>query len=139
MSDRKNLARRLRTYLGPAGVAAGTAVLALALGAPTAAADVSQLNVLPGVTIGQHTLYGTGCTHQLYARLSTSGSPVTFYEDGVLLGTVVPNGGIALLDWVPTTTGPHTIAALQDGVGRGFDLTVGRGFRFGYSCVITGG
>lgn len=139
MSDRKTLARRLRASGAPAAIAAATAALALTVGAPTASAAVSQLTVLPGISIGEHTLYGTGCTHQLYARLSVSGSPVTFYEDGVPLGTVIPNSGVALLNWVPTRTGPHSMAAVQDGVGRGFDLTVGRGFLFGYSCIITGG
>ncbi|MFC4128003.1 hypothetical protein [Nocardia rhizosphaerae] len=119
--------------------ATGTALLAMTIGAPTAGAAVSQLTVDPGLSVGSSTNYGTGCTHHLVARLSVGIEPVAFYDNGALLAVVAPTDGIATIDWVPTSTGPHTIAALQGGVGRGFDLHVGRGYRFGESCVVTGG
>ncbi|GEM33795.1 hypothetical protein AB0H58_19235 [Nocardia neocaledoniensis] len=119
--------------------ATGTALLAMTIGSPSAGAAVSQLTVDPGLSVGSATNYGTGCTHHLVARLSVGIEPVSFYDNGALLAVVTPTDGIADLTWVPTSTGPHTLAALQGGVGRGADVHVGRGYRFGESCVVTGG
>lgn len=130
MSDRK---------FALAVAATGTALLAMTVGAPTASAGVSQLSVLPGLSFGLSTDYGTGCTHQLLARLSVGIDPVSFYDNGALLAVVTPTDGIATFEWVPSSTGVHSLAAIQNGVGRGIDVSVGRGYRFGESCVITGG
>lgn len=130
MSDRK---------FAIAVAATGTALLAMTLGAPSASAGVSQISVLPGISWGLETNYGTGCTHQLLARLSVGIDPVAFYDNGALLAVVAPTDGIATFAWVPASTGVHSLAAVQNGVGRGIDVQVGRGYRFGESCVITGG
>ncbi|MEV6218456.1 hypothetical protein [Nocardia sp. NPDC051833] len=130
MSDRK---------LAFAIAATGTALLAMTVGSPSASAVVSQLTVDPGLSFGLATNYGTGCTHHLVARLSVDLEPVSFYDNGVLLAVVVPLDGTASIDWIPAGGGPHSLAALQGGVGRGADVHVGKGYRFGESCVVTGG
>ncbi|MFC9966891.1 hypothetical protein ACFVH4_21910 [Nocardia ignorata] len=124
---------------GVAVAAVGTAVAAVMFGAPTASAGVSQLTVNPSLSVGSSTNYGTGCTHYLEARLSVGIVPVAFYDNGTLLAVVNPTDGIATMPWVPSSTGAHTLAAVQDGVGRAVDVSVGRGYRFGESCVVTGG
>ncbi|MFC4372820.1 hypothetical protein ACFO5K_01800 [Nocardia halotolerans] len=130
MSDRK---------FALAVAATGTAVLAMMPGAPTASAAVSELTVDPSLSVGMSTNYGTGCIHYLVARLSVGIVPVAFYDNGALLAVVNPTDGIATIPWVPSSTGGHSLVALQDGVGRGVDVSVGRGYRFGESCVVTGG
>ena len=122
------------------GIAAtGTALLAMTVGSPSASAAVSQLTVDPGLSVGMATNYGTGCTHHLVARLSVDLEPVSFYDNGTLLAVVVPLDGTASIDWIPSSSGPHSLAALQGGIGRGADVRVGKGYRFGESCVVTGG
>ncbi|WP_446222105.1 hypothetical protein ACTWPB_19945 [Nocardia sp. IBHARD005] len=130
MSDRK---------IAIAVAAVGTAMLATTLGAPAASAGVSQLTVKPNLSVGSATDYGTGCTHQLLARLSIGIVPVAFYDNGVLLAVVAPTDGVAMFNWVPSYTGAHTMTAVQDGIASSSNVTVGRGFRFGESCVVTGG
>ncbi|MFD3507810.1 hypothetical protein [Nocardia sp. NPDC058666] len=119
--------------------ALGAAVLTTTVGAPTASAAVSQLTVQPYFSVGSSTNYGTGCTHQLLARLSVGIVPVEFYDNGALLAVVAPTDGIARLPWVPSYAGAHTLTAVQDGIGNSVNVSVGRGFLFGYSCIVTGG
>ncbi|MEV6220305.1 hypothetical protein AB0M13_01515 [Nocardia fluminea] len=117
----------------------GAAMLATALGAPAATAGVSQLTVKPNLSVGSATNYGTGCTHQLLARLSVGIIPVAFYDNGELLAVVAPTDGVAMYNWVPSYTGAHTMTAVQDGIASSANVSVGRGFLFGESCVVTGG
>ncbi|MGY0498661.1 hypothetical protein ACWZHB_09215 [Nocardia sp. FBN12] len=119
--------------------AIGTVLLATTLGAPTASAGVSQLTVKPNLSVGSATNFGTGCTHQLLARLSVGIVPVAFYDNGALLAVVAPTDGVAMYDWVPSYTGAHTLTAVQDGIAGSANVSVGRGFLFGESCVVTGG
>lgn len=119
--------------------AIGTALLATTLGMPTASAGVSQLTVKPNLSVGSATNFGTGCTHQLLARLSVGIVPVAFYDNGALLAVVAPTDGVAMYNWVPSHTGAHALTAVQDGVASSANVSVGRGFRFGESCVVTGG
>ncbi len=130
MSDRK---------FAYAVAAIGTALLATTLGTPTASAGVSQLTVKPNLSVGSATNFGTGCTHQLLARLSVGIVPVAFYDNGALLAVVAPTDGVAMYNWVPSYTGAHTLTAVQDGVAGSANVSVGRGFLFGESCVVTGG
>ncbi|MFC6010701.1 hypothetical protein [Nocardia lasii] len=131
MSDRKSAV---------ALAAVATAMLAAtALGAPTASAGVSQLTVKPDISVGSSTNYGTGCTHQLLARLSVGIAPVSFYDNGALLAVVAPLDGLAMMNWVPSYEGAHTLTAVQEGVANSVTVSVGRGFLFGYACVVTGG
>ncbi|MFC9875772.1 hypothetical protein ACFWBG_17760 [Nocardia salmonicida] len=130
MSDRK---------FAIAVAAIGTALLATTIGAPTASAGVSQLTVKPNLSVGSATNYGVGCTHQLLARLSVGIIPVAFYDNGVLLAVVAPTDGVAMFNWVPSYTGAHALTAVQDGIASGANVSVGRGFRFGESCVVSGG
>ncbi|MFE3544715.1 hypothetical protein ACFXK0_17290 [Nocardia sp. NPDC059177] len=130
MSDRK---------FAFATAATGAAMLAMTIGAPTASAGVSQLTVKPNLSVGSSTNYGTGCTYQLLARLSVGIVPVSFYDNGVLLAVVAPTDGVAMLNWVPASTGIHTMTAYQDGIGASSTVSVGRGYQFGESCVVTGG
>ncbi|GGK33183.1 hypothetical protein [Nocardia camponoti] len=118
-------------------VAAGCATVAAF--APPASAGVSQLTVQANISVGSSTNYGVGCFHQLLARLSVGIDPVAFYDNGTLLAVVAPTDGIARLGWVPSYEGSHTMTAVQDGVAASQTVQVGRGFLFGYSCVVTGG
>ncbi|MFD3701878.1 hypothetical protein ACFWUP_01905 [Nocardia sp. NPDC058658] len=130
MSDRK-------TALAVAAI--GAAMLATTVGAPTASAGVSQLTVKPNISVGSSTNYGTGCSHQLLARLSVGIDPVAFYDNGALLAVVAPTDGMAMFNWVPSYAGAHTMTAVQDGIANSVTVSVGRGFLFGYACIVTGG
>ncbi|WP_336082089.1 hypothetical protein [Nocardia sp. SSK8] len=119
--------------------ATGAAVLAMTIGAPGASAGVSQLTVKPNISVGSSTNYGTGCTYQLLARLSIGIVPVSYYDNGELLAVVAPTDGVAMYNWVPAYEGVHTLTAYQDGIGSSATVSVGRGYRFGENCVVTGG
>ncbi|RJO73604.1 hypothetical protein D5S18_20650 [Nocardia panacis] len=107
--------------------------------APAAGADVVGIGVLPGINYGFGTNYGTGCTYTIRARVSDPVAPVTFYDNGSVLGTVRPSGGIALLDWVPAGIGMHTLSADQpaDDPAR-TEVRVAEGRHVGYACAVFG-
>ncbi|MEV6255597.1 hypothetical protein AB0L97_20290 [Nocardia sp. NPDC051911] len=129
----------------------GVAAIAAAIGTgaavalacpPVAGATVTQVGMYPGINFGLATNYGTGCTYTARATVTDIVTPVTFYDNGILFGVVRPSGGVALIDWVPATPGPHTVSAVQEPYApyvAGIDLRVGEGVHLGYACVVLGG
>ncbi|MFI7667413.1 hypothetical protein [Nocardia sp. NPDC049526] len=119
----------------------GTAIAALACTAPTANAAVTRVGVMPDSNYGMATNYGTDCPATAEAYVDNAAEPVSFYDNGVLFGVVRPLGGIALLTWIPKTTGPHTLSAVQapdvTPIGT-VDVRVGTGVHVSFACVVFG-
>ncbi|WP_159847871.1 hypothetical protein [Nocardia sp. CY41] len=125
-----------------AAVAAAIGTGAAVASAGAAGATVTQVGMYPGINFGLVTNYGTGCTYTARATVTDTVAPVTFYDNGIAFGVVRPSGGVALIDWVPATPGPHTVSAVQEPVApyvAGIDLRVGEGVHLGYACVVLGG
>ncbi|MBF6466903.1 Ig-like domain repeat protein [Nocardia beijingensis] len=129
---------RKRVAAVAAAIGAGAAVAS----AGAAGATVTQVGMYPGINFGLVTNYGTGCTYTARATVTDTVAPVTFYDNGIPFGVVRPSGGVALIDWVPATPGPHTVSAVQEPVApyvAGIHLRVGEGVHLGYACVVLGG
>ncbi|MBO0854439.1 MAG: hypothetical protein J2P18_11795 [Nocardia sp.] len=131
-----------RIGVGLAGGVLGAAAIALA-GPQTADAAVNQLSATPNINFGSATNYGTGCGGQLQADVTDPVAPVTFYDNGVPIGTANPGGAYALLAWTPGQPGVHHLAAVQagqaGGKAAGLDLRVGSGLPIGFGCLVGGG
>ncbi|MFI6772337.1 hypothetical protein [Nocardia sp. NPDC050412] len=120
----------------------GTAIAAWACAAPTANAAVTRVGVMPDSNYGLATNYGTDCPATAEAYVNNAAELVSFYDNGVLLGVVRPLGGIALLTWIPKTTGPHTLSAVQAPDVTPIatvDVRVGTGVHVDFACVVFGG
>ncbi|MFE7746942.1 hypothetical protein [Nocardia sp. NPDC057455] len=131
----------MRRRIGATAAAIG-AIAAVTMGGPSAGATVTQVGMYPGINFGSVTNYGTGCTYTARATVTDIVAPVVFYDNGVPFGVVRPSGGVALIDWVPATQGPHTISAVQEPYApyvASIDLPVGEGVHLGYACVVRGG
>ncbi|MGK8523705.1 hypothetical protein ACRS6B_20150 [Nocardia asteroides] len=123
-----------------AAIGAGAAVMLG--GQPGAAATVTHVGMYPGINFGLVTNYGTGCTYTARAAVTDTLAPVVFSDNGIPFGVVRPSGGVALIDWVPATPGPHTISAVQEPETpyvASIDVRVGEGVHLGYACVVLGG
>ncbi|MEU7214341.1 hypothetical protein [Nocardia iowensis] len=134
--------RNSRMRVGAVAGAFGAAVVATVGAASGAGATVTQMGMSPGISVGSATNYGTGCTYQARATVTDVIEPVVFYDNGVAFAVARPSGGVALVTWVPTTPGPHTISAVQapdDTIVASLDLRVGTGMHLGYSCIVSGG
>lgn len=119
--------------------AAVASMVTVMFGAPSAGAEVTRVGVMPDMSFGFDTNYGTGCAYTVEALLTEAVSPVTFYDNGVPFATVPPaGGGIALVTWVPGYTGLHTLGAVQPGTGGdpSVQVLVGEGVPVGYSCLV---
>ncbi|MFI9508025.1 hypothetical protein [Nocardia sp. NPDC052566] len=132
-----------------ARAAAVTAVLgALVFAMPTAGATVTRVSVYSDINFGSATNFGTNCTYTAKATLTAAEGPVAFYDNGIRFGVVQPSGGVALIQWIPRTTGKHTLTALQhpdevlhpdDYPLVSVDVSVGTGVHLGYGCNVFGG
>ncbi|MFI1241202.1 hypothetical protein [Nocardia salmonicida] len=108
------------------GAALATAVAVTALLAPGAHADISD---------GQWVSVSSsdpqvGCSYTLVAvnvvgySSGNTGAPVTFYDNGVVIGTVeVPTIGQTETSWRPTAAGAHELTAKVDNHLRTWWLT----------------
>ncbi|MFF5036741.1 hypothetical protein [Nocardia salmonicida] len=108
------------------GAALATASAAMALLAPGAHADISD---------GQWVSVSSsdpqvGCSYTLVAvnvvgySSGNTGAPVTFYDNGVVIGTVeVPTIGQTKTAWRPTAAGAHEVTAKVDSYNRSWWLT----------------
>ncbi|UAK35217.1 hypothetical protein K8O92_16170 [Nocardia asteroides] len=131
----------MRIRVGAVAAIVATAAVMLG-GHPSAWATVTQVEMYPDINFGLVTNYGTGCTYTARATLTDSITPVVFYDNGIPFGVVRPSGGVALIDWVPATPGPHTISAVQQPETpyvASIDLRVGQGVHLGYACAVLGG
>lgn len=133
--------RAARARLATLAAALGAASITAALAAPPAGATVRQISLLPGMNAGSSTYYGTGCLTTVKAHVTDDWSPVTFYDNGIPIGTVRPSGESAFLQWIPATTGQHTIQAVQvpDDDGAAITVRVGTGMHVGFGCNVFGG
>ncbi|WP_157224098.1 hypothetical protein [Nocardia paucivorans] len=123
----------------PVAVAAVALFVAVMFGMPQASAEVTRVGVMPDMSFGFDTNYGTGCTYTVQALLTEAVTPVTFYDNGVPFATVPPaGGGVALVTWVPGYTGLHTLSAVQPSGGGDpwVQVLVGEGVPVGYSCLV---
>ena len=135
-----------RFVLRGATVAAGALAAATwTLAIPQSAdAAVTRLGATPDLSFGVGTNYGTGCNYTLHAFVNDPAAPVTFYDNGAAVGRIRPAGAYALAPWVPATTGPHMLTAVQDGQpadlpAASLELSVGSGMPIGNGCGVFGG
>lgn len=127
------LSRIARTASLSLGVLAAAAVW----GAPAATADVTDVTILPGLSVGSTTPYGAGCTYLVVAK--TADSEWTPSEQGVSIvdynrasrffpqhfawdhispywqNPVIFDHVFSL--WTPTAPGEHAIMAYQTSAG----------------------
>ncbi|MGV9817431.1 hypothetical protein [Nocardia xishanensis] len=138
--DRDTRRRPVRATV-VASACAGAAAIAVAA-APSAGATATGVGVLPDLGYGLATNFGTGCSYTIEAFLTDAVSPVYFYDNGIPLATVRPTGGVALLKWVPATTGRHTISVMQapdEVITADYAVPVGTGVQVGHGCVVFDG
>lgn len=132
----------MRRRIGATAAALGAVAAVAMADPPSAGATVTQVGMYPGLNFGLVTNYGTGCTYTARATVTDVVAPVVFYDNGIPFGVVRPSGGVALIDWVPATQGPHTVSAVQEPDApyvASIDLPVGEGIHLGYACVVRGG
>lgn len=100
-----------RAGLGATSFAAAAAVVLLA--APNANALVTDISV-SGST------YCTGQTYSVTVNVTaTSGLfNVTLSDNNTEVGKAKPSNGSAVFQWTPTTTGSHTLEAVQELVSK---------------------
>lgn len=128
---------KLSRIVRSVAVAAGLLVPMAVAAAPTAAADVVDVSVLPGLSTGPAGVYGAGCTYVVVAK--TEGSAWIPEEQGVSIvdrnraSTFFPQEfawdhispywvnpvmfGHAVTLWTPTAPGEHSIMAYQTSAG----------------------
>ncbi|MBM4510123.1 hypothetical protein GS425_00695 [Rhodococcus hoagii] len=106
---------------------AGTALSALVLGVPTAAADVVRVDAHPGLSYtwtperGFEEKFGTNCIYAVTAA-TTWQNPVSFFD--FQKATILPSplapvlNGTATVGWIPRTPGDHRIVAYHTSAGR---------------------
>ncbi|WP_433204269.1 hypothetical protein ACQP1G_15660 [Nocardia sp. CA-107356] len=119
----------------------GAATVTLTGLAPNASAAVTRMGVMPDSNYGPATNYGTDCAATAEAYVDNADEPVSFYDNGVLLGVVRPLGGIALFSWYPQATGPHTLSAVQAPDVTPIatvNVRVGTGVPVGFACLVFG-
>ncbi|MFW0794056.1 hypothetical protein AAFP30_09610 [Gordonia sp. CPCC 205515] len=116
-----------------------TAAVALGvLGAPGLAQAAPAGTVDAGVPLSS-VVYGTGCVYTLRVPVNSSGT-VTFWEKRQgspehLIGSDVPDGAAATLEWWPRTIGDRLVYAKQNGVvGPSTVLRVRQGYGSGGMC-----
>lgn len=129
---------KLRTIGRWAAVATAVVGALEALGAPGVAQAAPAGPVDAGVPLSS-VVYGTGCAYTLRVPVNSSGT-VTFWErrKGLperLIGSDVPDGVSATLEWVPRIIGDRLVYAKQNGVvGQATVIRVRQGYGSGGMC-----
>lgn len=122
---------KLARFAQLSGVVA-TCIGAALIAAPTASAEVVDLDILPGLSVGATTPYGVGCTYVAVARTESIGEPRTdiaaldynsimpieefmwqfdpYFSTPTILGHKVTL-------WTPLTPGEHSLMAYQTSAG----------------------
>ncbi|MDV8024799.1 hypothetical protein [Rhodococcus sp. IEGM 1330] len=132
-------------------VAANCIGLAL-VAAPTASADVVELDILPGLSFGPTTPYGVGCTYVAVARTDGLNEPRT---DIAAIGydSIMPIEEFAwqfdpyfsipavlghkITLWTPLTAGEHSLMAYQTSAGGPITtVTVNPATPLGPICLV---
>ncbi|MFC9897146.1 hypothetical protein ACFVMC_25955 [Nocardia sp. NPDC127579] len=133
--------RKIGGYVVRCGVVVVLGVVTALAGVGGAGATATHIGVLPDINVGSATNYGTGCSYTIQAIVDDAVAAVYIFDNGVLLRALRPSGGTALLNWVPATTGVHTLSVAQapdTGATASIDVRVGTGHHIGYGCVVTG-
>ncbi|KZM73527.1 hypothetical protein AWN90_33455 [Nocardia terpenica] len=138
---------RMMSRVG-AGVAAFGVVVGVACAAPDAVADVTAVEVAPGMSFGSSGVYGTGCSYTITAT-AKPGTSVLFIDEvgGVrtqetLRPPGAPTGdtGKAQTVWTPDRAGVHTIwAGEYPTPGAAIvtsEVNVGTGINLGPACLV---
>ena len=74
------------------------------------------LAVTPAIgVVGQQFALQATLSPYLYGSITTNGEPVTFYANGVNIGTATLSGGVATLVITPAVTGSYTVYATYAG------------------------
>ena len=121
----------------------GAATAAMLLATPISSAEVIRIDILPGLSGGGATPYGTNCSYTVTAVVPNpaSSQQVTFVDSagGFFRPTnpMTPTGMAATVSWTPTAPGWHTISASQSGTAPvSIDILVGNGLPVGSSCNV---
>jgi len=91
--------------------------------------------------------YGTTCSYEVTAAVTTKNRMVRFYEGATYLGSVTPHqeGATykATITWTPSSTGSKVIKARQLVIPPSFystrttTVTVGNGLNLGSVCLVS--
>ncbi|MCQ4121559.1 hypothetical protein [Rhodococcus tibetensis] len=144
--------RRSRTARSTPLAAAVCAVAAI-WSAPSAAAEVIDVTIVPGLGGGPTTPYGAGCTYLVVARTAApaeAGVSIvdytgasTMFPQELIWDTVDPyyNSPVALGHaftlWTPTEPGEHSLMAYQTSAGGPIEtVTVNPGTPIGPGCIV---
>ncbi|MGI5220631.1 hypothetical protein [Nocardia sp. CA-290969] len=133
---------RRRAVRGAAAVTGlGAVATALALAAPGAGAVPQNVGADAGRSMGITTPFGTTCSYQVRAAVNNNTQPVTFRDNGVVVGfnppVATPNGIIATTTWTPPNPGTHFISAEQGGVTvTSAPIEVRTGINAGTGCAV---
>jgi hypothetical protein len=144
-----NLSRIIRAT----PLAAAVCAAVVTLSAPSAAAEVVDVTVVPGLSGGPTTPYGAGCTYLVMARTSTPTEPGVSIVDLSLASTFFPEEliwdnanpyyvppvvlGHAFSLWTPTAPGEHALMAYQTSAGGPIEtVTVNPGTPIGPGCIV---
>lgn len=132
MTVRRPRGMKIRRFVRYSPVAFALCTAAAVLSAPSASAEVVSLDILPGLSFGQTTPYGVGCTYVAVARTeqlveprvdiapldAESAMPIEDFVwqfDGYFSTPVVLGHKVTL--WTPTTPGQHSLMAYQTSAG----------------------
>jgi hypothetical protein len=124
---------RTRRIAGAAAAVLGALAVSSLVAAPAHA--IGPIDVSPGFA-GR---YGTGCTYTLTVP-AKPGSYVYFTDNHAMIkgGAQAVSGGVAKLDWTPTSVGEHHLRALEapsGAVSVPKNVAVGQGLDLGSSCL----
>lgn len=139
---------RLARFTAVAAACLGSALVA----APTASAEVVDLDIVPGLSLGPTTPYGVGCTYIAVARTERINEPRTdiaaigydsimpieefmwqfdpYYSTPTIFGHKVTL-------WTPLTPGEHSLMAYQTSAGGPVaTVTVNPATSLGPVCLV---
>lgn len=136
-----------------APLAAAACAAVVTLSAPTAAADVVDVTIIPGLSGGPTTSFGAGCTYLVVARTSQLVEPgvsigdynraSTMFPQELIWDTIDPYYvapvvlGHAFTLWTPTAPGEHSLMAYQTSAGGPVEtVTVNPGIPIGPGCIV---
>ena len=121
----------------------GATTAAMLLATPISTAEISRIDVQPGLSGGGATPYGTNCSYTVTAVVPNpaSNQQVTFVDSAGGFfrpsNPMTPTGMAATVSWTPTAPGRHTISAFQPGTAPvSIDIAVGNGVPVGSSCNV---
>ncbi|QIS11510.1 hypothetical protein [Nocardia arthritidis] len=130
-----------------AALASGALITAIGFAAPAAQADISRVDVAPGLSFGSSSSYGTGCSYQVTASAPPDDALIFVDEtaNDRTTQTLKPSylatdvDGKATVTWTPTTKGAHRIWVRENHPGATpvtASVNVGTGIQLGPICLV---